>query len=186
MLTGYIPVPGLWNGKQYGEEKIPVFGYSTYRLVLENVPYHGVLGLQKGNARFSSKIYVNGQELLHDGVPAGRAADYKSGNTPQLGFFNNDSGRIEILVQVANYEYMNAGIPVSLELGKEAVMLHQHQKNNLLALAVFAILLTIALLHLIFFAVALTGGLKEYLLPLFSLFCFLIASATGNSFYNGL
>lgn len=179
MLTGYIPVPGLWNGKQYGEEKIPVFGYSTYRLVLENVPYHGVLGLQKGNARFSSKIYVNGQELLHDGVPAGRAADYKSGNTPQLGFFNNDSGRIEILVQVANYEYMNAGIPVSLELGKEAVMLHQHQKNNLLALAVFAILLTIALLHLIFFAVALTGGLKEYLLPLFSLFCFLIAIGNG-------
>ena len=179
ILTGYMAVPGLWNGKQLGEDKLPVFGYSTYRLVLDNVPYHGVLGLQKGNARFSSKIYVNGQELLHDGVPARQAKDYKSGNTPQLGFFNNDSSSIEIIIQVANYEYMNAGIPVSLELGKETVMLHQHQKNNLLALAVFAILWTIALLHLIFFAVALTGGLKEYLLPLFSMFCFLIAIGNG-------
>ncbi|MDF2845468.1 MAG: hypothetical protein K0R00_3894 [Herbinix sp.] len=178
-LNGYISVPGLWNGKVYGEKKIPVFGCSTYRLVLENIPFHGVLGLKKGNARFSSKIYVNGIELLSDGVPAYQATDYKSGNTPQIGFFNSDGGRIEILVQVANYEYMNSGIPVSLELGKESAMLHQFQKDQLYGFAVFIILFTIALLLLIFFAVAKFKGFKEYILLLFSLFCFLLA--IGNA-----
>jgi hypothetical protein len=96
-LTGYMNVPGLWNGKVFGEKELPVFGYSTYRLVLENIPYQGVLGLKKGNARFSSKIYVNGQELLTDGTPAARALDYKSGNTPQVGFFSYAGGPIEIL-----------------------------------------------------------------------------------------
>lgn len=176
---GYMTVPGLWNGKVFDKKEVPVFGYATYRLVVEDIPFHGVLGLKKGNARFSSKIYVNNQELLSDGKPAGQAADYKSGNTPQLGFFSCNSSRIEIIVQVANYEYMNSGIPVSLELGSESAMLHQFQKNNLLALAVFAILLTIALLHLIFFGVAWAGGVREYLMPLFALFCFLFAIGNG-------
>lgn len=178
-LTGYMTVPGLWNGKAFREQKIPVFGYATYRLVLENIPLQGVLGLKKGNARFSSKIYVNGRELLTDGVPAKQSKEYKSGNTPQMGFFNCEGGRIEILVQVANYEYMNSGIPVSLELGRESAMLHKHQKDQLYAFGVFIILCTIALLHLIFFVVARIRGFKEYLLLLFSMFCFLLA--IGNA-----
>ncbi len=178
-LSGYMSVPGLWNGKVFGAKKMPVFGCATYRLVLDNIPFHGVLGLKKGNARFSSKIYVNGIELLSDGVPAYQAMDYKSGNTPKIGFFNSDGGKIEILVQVANYEYMNSGIPVSLELGRESAMLHQYQKDQLLGFAVFIILCTIALLNLIFFVVARIRGFNEYLLLLFSMFCFLFAIGNG-------
>ncbi len=179
VLTGYMQVPSLWNGKVLGGEKLPVFGCATYRLVLENVPIHGVLGLKKNNARFSSKVYVNGQELISDGVPAQQAAAYRSGNTPKLGFFKSNAGKIEILVQVANYEYMNSGIPASLELGSEEAMMQNHQKNYLLTLAVFFILWTIAVLYLVFFIVARIGGVTEYLLPLFSLFCFLFA--LGNA-----
>jgi sensor histidine kinase YesM len=178
-LTGYMQVPGLWNEKKFGGRETPVFGYATYRLVLEEIPFRGMLGLKKGNARFSCRIYINGKELLSDGVPAEQASVYKSGNTPQLGLFSIEDGTVEILVQVANYEYINSGIPVSLEIGSEDDIMHSYQKNNLLSLAVFAILWTIALLHLIFFFAAWAGGYKEYLLPLFSLFCFLFA--IGNA-----
>ena len=177
--SGYMQVPSLWNGKTFYGKQLPAFGCATYRLVVENVPFDGVLGLKKGNARFSSKVYVNGHVLISDGVPARQAADYQSGNTPKLGFFKSDGGRIEILVQVANYEYMNSGIPVSLELGRQDDMLYQHQRNYLLAVAVFIVLLTIAFLFIIFFAVARIRGVTEYLLPLFSLFCFLFA--VGNA-----
>jgi two-component system, LytTR family, sensor kinase len=177
--TGYMQVPALWNGKNLYGKQLPAFGCATYRLIIENVPFEGVLGLKKGNARFSSKVFVNGHLLISDGVPAHKAADYQSGNTPKLGFFKSESGRIEILVQVANYEYMNSGIPVSLELGKQDDMLYQHQRNYLLSLAVFIVLLTIAFLFIIFFTVARIRGVTEYLLPLFSLFCFLFA--VGNA-----
>jgi sensor histidine kinase YesM len=178
-LSGYMTVPGLWNKKVLEEKQLPVFGYATYRLVLENIPFHGVLGLKKGNARFSSKIFVNGQELLSDGVPAKQVTEYKSGNTPQIGFFVCDDKRVEILVQVANYEYMNSGIPVSLKLGTEPAMLHQFQQNQLFSFSVFIILITITLLLLIFFVVARIRGFKEYLLLLFALFCLFFA--IGNA-----
>ncbi|MBN7773537.1 sensor histidine kinase [Clostridium aminobutyricum] len=179
--TGYMQVPGLWNGKIMDGETLPAFGCATYRLVLKNLTYDGTLGVKKGNARFSSKVYVNGRELLSDGVPAQQAAEYKSGNTPQLGFFNSNGGDIEILVQVANYEYINSGIPVSFELGREAAMLHQNQRIYSLSLAVFVILITIAFLYFIFFAVARWNGMNEYLMPLFSLFCILFSVGNGLS-----
>ncbi len=177
--SGFMQVPGLWNGTDMDGKQLPPFGCATYRLVINHIPASKVLGLKKGNARFSSKIFVNGHELISDGVPAYQAPDYKSGNTPKLGFFQNDSESVEIIVQVANYEYMNSGIPVSLELGREDVMLYQHQKKTMLALAVFAVLWTIAFLYLIFFVVARIKGVKEYILPLFSLFCFLFAIGNG-------
>lgn len=175
----YMQVPGLWNGKFIKGEKLQAFGCATYRLVLDHVPAREVMAMKKANARFSSKVYVNGEELISDGLPAQTSKDYRSGNTPKLGFFECDSDKIEILIQVANYEYMNSGIPVSIELGSEDVMLHQHQRDLMLALAIFAVLLTIAFLYLIFFIVARMKGVKEYILPLFSLFCALFA--IGNA-----
>lgn len=175
----FMQVPGLWNGKMIEGEKLPVFGCATYRLVLDHVPSREVMALKKENARFSSKVYVNGEELISDGLPARTSKDYRSGNTPKIGFFKNDSDKIEILVQTANYEYMNSGIPVSIELGREDVMLHQHQKDIMLALAIFAVLLAISFLYMIFFIVARIKGIKEYILPLFSLFCSLFA--IGNA-----
>ncbi|WP_349671475.1 histidine kinase [Lacrimispora sp.] len=177
----YMQVPGLWNGKFIKGEKLPAFGCATYRLVLDHVSARKVMALKKGNARFSSKVYVNGEELISDGLPAQTSKDYRSGNSPKLGFFESDSDKIEILIQVANYEYMNSGIPVSIELGSEDVMLHQHQRDLMLALAIFAVLLTIAFLYLIFFIVARMKGIKEYILPLFSLFCSLFAIGNGLS-----
>jgi len=179
VLTGYMQVPSLWNGKAPGGEKLPVFGCATYRLVLENPPCNGVFGLKKVNARFSSKVFVNGQELLSDGVPAGGAVDYEPGNTPQLGFFSSDRGNIEILVQVANYEYPNSGIPASLELGSDKALLRQHQRNYLYSMAILVILFTTAFLYLNFFVIAQFNGVKQYSMLFFSVFCILFAIANS-------
>lgn len=176
---GYMQVPSLWNGKSVQGENLPAFGCTTYRLVLENVPFHGVLGLKKANVRFSSKVYVNGQALLSDGVPARTASEYRSGNTPQLGFFEHKGGTIEIIVQAANYEYINSGIPASLELGMEEFMIIQHQQKHLASLLIFGVLCSLALLHLIFFLVTRDGVLRNPMLLLFSLFCVLFALGNG-------
>ncbi|MEO3944159.1 histidine kinase [Gorillibacterium sp. CAU 1737] len=176
---GYMQVPSLWNGKTINGQKLPTHGYATYRLVLENTPYQGMLALKKVNVRFSSRVFVNGQELLADGVPARMAAEYRSGNTPQLGFFEHKGGPIEIIVQQANYEYINSGIPASLELGLEESMLLQHQQKHLMSLLIFGLLCTLALLYLIFFLVTRDGVLRNPMLLLFSLFCVLFALGNG-------
>ncbi|MDF2511083.1 MAG: signal transduction histidine kinase, LytS [Herbinix sp.] len=182
--ASYRKVPSLWSEKQAEGTKFPAFGCATYRLVLEQVPFRGKLVLKKVNIRFSSRIYVNGRELITDGIPAQQTVNYRSGNTPQLGFFENNSDKIEIIVQVANYEYLNSGIPASLELGREDTMLEQHQRKQLAALLIFAALCMIALFHLIFFIITRDMVLRNPVFLLFSLFCFLFAWGNGLSGFS--
>lgn len=178
-LTGYLRVPSLWNGKEFNGAVLPVFGGGTYRLVLKNISYRGVLGLKKANVRFSSKVYVDGRELLEDGVPALKSADYESGNIPELGFFSYDGGDLEILVQAANYEYINSGIPTSFALGEQSVMLNLQQKSNLLGFSILITLWTVALLYFIFFITAKICKRRANALLAFTIFCFVFAIGNG-------
>ncbi|EGD46950.1 signal transduction histidine kinase, LytS [Ruminiclostridium papyrosolvens DSM 2782] len=176
---GYMKVPSLWNGKTIQGKKLPIFGCATYRLVLKNIPYMGTLALKKVNVRFSSRVFVNGQLFLSDGSPARTASEYHSSNTSQLGFFEYKGGNVEIIVQAANFEYINSGIPASFELGLEKPLMLEHQQNHLMALLVFGVLCTLALLHLIFFLVTRDGALRNPMLLLFALFCVLFALGNG-------
>lgn len=173
--TGYMTVPSLWNGKTLQGKELPVFGCATYRLVLTGIRDQGVFGLKRNNARFSSRVYVNDRELIADGVPALEASDYRSGNTPKTVFFNYADGNLEILVQVANYEYINSGIPVSIELGSKEAMLDKQRRDFIFPFSVFVILVIISVLHLVFFLVALAFGRRETMLLLFSVCCLIVA-----------
>lgn len=174
-LSGYMKVPSQWNGKNLNGISLPVYGCATYRLVLKNMPPNQVYGLKKNNIRFSSKIFVNGSTFMEDGNPSKDVANYKSGNLPQIAFFDNNGEGVEILIQVANYEYVNSGIPVSLNIGEQSAMLDTQQKNSLLEFSVFLILGTIALIYVIFFITAVLGQKKDYSLLAFALLCLILA-----------
>ncbi len=178
-LTGYMRVPSIWSGKKLNDTVLPAFGCATYRLVLKNIPHHGVLGLKKENVRLSSRVYVDGRELFSDGAPALTEAEYESGNNPQLGFYHCDRSELEIIVQAANYDYINAGIPVSFKIGEQKAMLDQQEKGNLLGFSVLVILWSIALLYLIFFMNARFFKRRAASLLSFAIFCFLFA--VGNA-----
>ena len=178
-MTGFIKVPSLWSGKGFDGEVLPAFGYATYRLVLNNLPHHGVLGLKKVNVRFSSKVYVNGHELFSDGVPGTDVTVYESGNIPQLGFYHCDGQQVEIIVQAANYEYINSGIPSAFFLGEQTEMLERHEKSQLMGFSVFVTLLTISLLYFIFFVTAKICKRRASSLLAFAIFCLIFA--VGNA-----
>ncbi len=180
VLTGYMKVPSQWNGKNLNGISLSVYGCATYRLILRNMPSNQVYGLKKNNIRFSSRIYVNGSKFMEDGNPSKDTVGYKSGNLPQIAFFDNNGGDMEILIQVANYEYVNSGIPVSINIGEQSAMLDTQQKNSLLEFSVFMMLGTIALIYFIFFMTAVLGQRKDYSLLAFAVLCLILA--VSNAF----
>ncbi len=180
VLTGYIKVPSQWNGKMLNGISLPVQGCATYRLVLKNMPSNQVYGLKKNIIRFSSRIFLNGSKFMEDGKPSKDSREYKSGNLPQLAFFDSNGGDMEILIQVANYEYVNSGIPVSIVIGEQSTMLDTQQKNSLLEFSVFIILATIALIYFIFFITAVLSQRKDYSLLAFAILCLILA--VSNAF----
>ncbi len=179
-LTGYMKIPSQWNGKKLNGNPLPAYGCATYRLLLNDIPSNQIYGLKKNNIRFSSKIFVNGVMLMEDGTPSKDAHDYKSGNLPQLAFFGNNGGGVEILIQVANYEYINSGIPVSINIGEQSAMLAAQQKNSLLEFSVFVILGSIALIYFIFFMTAVLNQRKDYSLLSFTVLC--LTLSVSNAF----
>lgn len=179
-LTGYMKVPSQWNGKVLNGISLPAYGCATYRLVLKNMPLNKVYGLKKNIIRFSSRIFLNGNKFMEDGNPSKDAGKYKSGNLPQISFFDSDGGDMEILIQVANYEYVNSGIPVSIVIGEQSTMLDMQQKNSLLEFSAFIILATIALIYFIFFMTAVLSQRKDYSLLAFAILCLILA--VSNAF----
>lgn len=176
--TNWMKVPSRWNGNLVDGQPLPAFGSATYRLVLKNAPASSAYALKKTNIRFSSAIYVNGHQLLEDGKPASTAASYRPGNVPQIGFFAA-SGDVEILVQVANFDYVNGGIPVSLYFGEQSAMMEHQQKSAAREFSMLAILSTLAMVCLVCYLVAAFYHKRDITLLLYSLICFLYAIYHG-------
>ncbi len=179
-LTGYMKVPSQWNGKVLNGISLPAYGCATYRLVLKNMPSNQVYGLKKNIIRFSSRIFLNGSKFMEDGNPSKDDGEYRSGNLPKIAFFDSNGGEMEILIQVANYEYINSGIPVSIVIGEQSTILATQQKNSLLEFCVFVILGTIALIYFIFFMTAVLSQRKDYSLLAFAVLCLILA--VSNAF----
>lgn len=177
--SAYMKVPSVWNGKIVDETPLPAHGSATYRMVLKNVPIDGIFALKKTNIRFSSAVYANGRLLFADGKPAEQAADYEPGNISQVGTFASGKGDVEIIVHVSNYDYINAGIPMSLYFGEQAAMFDFQQKSKARELSIFAILVTLALIYVICFATAAHYRIKDYNLLFFALICLLYAMYSG-------
>ncbi|PWV88466.1 signal transduction histidine kinase LytS [Paenibacillus cellulosilyticus] len=177
--TAYMKVPSNWNGKMVDGQALPSYGYATYRMVLRNVPYSGVFALKKNNIRFSSAVFVNGHKLFEDGKPSGDTEEYEPGNTPQFGLVALDKGDVEILVQVANYDYISAGIPNALSFGEQAAMIKQEEKNKTQEFGVLAILGALALIYLVCFTAAAMYRNVDYSLLIFALICALYAVYHG-------
>jgi len=167
----YMKVPSQWNGKISGGAKLPAYGTATYRMVLTDLPYSGVFALKKSNIRFASRIYVNGRELLADGLPSLDETVYQAGNRPRTGAFYAEGGNVEIIVQVANYDYINSGIVLPLLFGKEAELAGYQQKTLVREYMILAILGTLALIYVICFIAAAAYRKKDRSLLMLALIC---------------
>ncbi|MDR9857584.1 ATP-binding protein [Paenibacillus sp. VCA1] len=176
----YMQVPSRWNGKAINGKRLPAHGSATYRMVLRNVPIHGIFALKKTNIRFSSSVYVAGHKLFEDGQPSTNAAAYRPGNVPQTGLFASDQNDIEIIVQVANYDYINAGIPISIYFGDQATMIADQQKSMAREFSILAILSILSFIYFICFATTIIYNMKDYTLLLSGIICLLF------SLYHGL
>jgi len=169
-LTGYITVPGDWQS-QFSAPPVSNINYATYRLTVKILPTKLTMGLKTGSIRSAHSLIVNGMERGHNGVVATNKDDFVSYNVPYVTFFNTDNDNIEIIVQVANYNYPSAGIALPILFGNQQDIL---AKENYLArfeLILFAAIFTIGIYHLGIFLF----HKKQYTALLFGLYCIFVA-----------
>lgn len=117
---GYIKVPSPWKGK-IGNAQLSDKGVATYRLKVRLGSVNTMYGIKTTSIRMSNKIFVDGFEVGKSGYPAMSYKDgYIMANTPYVTFFNPRSNDLEIIVQVADFDYREGGIVQSIYLGKRS------------------------------------------------------------------
>ena len=168
-LTGYVVVPHLWQGNVNGTE-IQNQGVATYRLVIKVPPSQNSFGIKTEIIRITSRLMVDGLTLGGCGRPEDASALGKKApeNVPYVAYFTSRDDQVEIILQVANYAYVNGGIAVPLRFGGQEAVSALSRKIHGFELVAFGFLCSGSLYHL---GVFIFGRRREKSLLYFGLFC---------------
>ena len=174
-LTGYVSVPHLWRGSVNGTE-LRSQGSATYRILIKVPHTQHSFGIKTEIIRVTSRLFVNGLALGGSGLPdaASELGENAAENVPYAAYFTTSDDSVEIILQVANYAYVNGGIAVPIQFGSQSSILALTRKINSFELAVFGFLFSGALYHV---GVFLFGRRLERDLLYFGLFCLVFAIA---------
>ncbi|REK76842.1 histidine kinase [Paenibacillus paeoniae] len=114
----FIQVPGNWNGQSLANGvEMNGKGFGTYRLLVEGVPTDRQLAISKRYIRFADALFVDGKQLGQSGTPSADPTLYEPRNMPYTTYFFAEKPELEIVIQVANYEYRDGGILSTIEFG---------------------------------------------------------------------
>ena len=117
---GYIKVPSPWKDT-IGGIQLSDKGVATYRLKVKLGSANTMYGIKTTSIRMSNRIFVEGLDVGKSGNPAMSYKDgYIMANTPYVTSFYPKSNELEVIVQVADFDYKAGGIVQSIYLGKRA------------------------------------------------------------------
>ncbi|MBB6669843.1 ATP-binding protein [Cohnella nanjingensis] len=143
----YIKVPGAWNGKGMGS-----YGAGTYRLEVRLKPTDRLLALHKQVIRFADRTYIDGKLTGESGTPGTSRAAYEPGNVPYTVAFYEPGDRIEIVIQVANFDYPTGGIFLPLSFGLHEDVQWARQSQSILEWAGVIVLLLFSIFYFSLYA----------------------------------
>ncbi|MDI2587691.1 ATP-binding protein [Psychrobacillus sp. NEAU-3TGS] len=103
-----VEVPSLWTNYDLDGQKLSKYTSGTYRLKILLNDSPEILGIKTTNIRMSNAIYIDGQLLGSSGIPA-EDSTYIPHNIPYVSYFSPNDKELEMIVQVANFDYASGG-----------------------------------------------------------------------------
>jgi signal transduction histidine kinase len=159
----YITVPSNWADSGYS-----LAGCATYRLTIQAdaLPMKEFMILIP-EIPMSSKIFINGQERFNAGQVTADSNERFSSVRNAFVDFTSQGGNIEIVIQVSNYEWVEAGITYAITMGTSPVLLHDALTRRIYLAIFIGILVMMSTYHFILFLFR----RQDYLYLIFSLYC---------------
>ena len=166
----------LWNG-----EKIPDFGYASYRLKIVLPKRNEILKLVLNRECVAYRLFLNDSLLAENGIPAkNRKFEIPEYHNLLVDFYNTKD-TINFVYHISNFHYWKGGLLTVPIIGKNKQILENVIKINAEDYFFAGILLIFSIIVLIFYFFK----RSDYILLLFSLFGFFTLIriiSTGNTF----
>lgn len=148
----YCQVPSSWtNGANAEGLPFPAYGYATYRLTVQLPENHPRLGLFIPKIWSASMIWVN-EELVYRAGSIGTSYDYyKNKIVEELVELPESGDKLDIVVQVANFDMFIAGIVQSFQVGDYRQMLQNQSLQYTWVSMWIGVLLAMSLYHFLLY-----------------------------------
>jgi len=169
VITGFIKVPGVWNGFVTGEGAAGGDGFATYRFTVKNIPA-GSYGLKIPCMATAYKLWLNDKFIYSNGTVAADQSMVPQ-QMPTVAFFNTTGEDIVFTVQVSNYMSDKGGMWGSIYLGTAEQIIRMRIVSVGLDLLLFGSFLIMALYHFCLYAFR----RKNRFILYFGLGCFVVA-----------
>lgn len=144
-FTGYINVPGVWNGYNTGKETATGDGYATYRLAVKNLA-PGEYGLKLPAMATAYRLWINDHETASNGRVA-TGSWMVPQQMPAVAFFKTSGEDVFITVQVSNFMSDKGGIWDKILLGTEQQIIKKRIVSIAFNLMLFGSILIMAMYH---------------------------------------
>lgn len=145
--TGYIKVPGIWNGYNAGNKRLTGNGYATFRLKVKLSDHAMVWGLKLITMSSSYNLFANGELIAGNG----RVSEDKQNNIPeyksQVASFYAPSTNVEFIVQVSNFYHYKGGIWHPIKMGDIQSISQERDSRVVLEMFLFGCLFIMAIYH---------------------------------------
>ncbi len=149
----FIHVPGDWRSA-LSVNNSP-YGYGSYHLRIKVNPDNELTyGIRVSSVRTSSELYVNGRLLAKAGQPAETKKEYSAQSMPYTAIFKANTGEIDVVVQVANYDNSKLGGMVgSFKFGSDHAVHNETWFSINMQIIVCVVLMIHALYALILYVI---------------------------------
>ena len=171
---GYVAVPSAWSGR-VAATQLSDKGVATYRLRvrLDGKPIY--LGIRTASVRMSYRVFIDGTEVICSGNPAASPQEgYVAANVPYTAGFYPTNSEIDIVIQVADFDYKSGGIVQSIRLGTHAQIYGETTRNNIIGTFVSAFLFAAGTYYLLVYM----GRRRNISALYFGIYCVLLACFT--------
>ncbi|MFS0726405.1 7TM diverse intracellular signaling domain-containing protein [Paenibacillus sp. 1P07SE] len=146
--TGYIAVPGSWNGYEAEGLSLPGRGFATYRVLLALPPSEQRLALSIPGVSTAYRLWIDGEPAGGSGQVGPSAADSTAQSLPRTFAFEVQGPYTELVVQVSNFDHRFGGLWRELRVGHEADFLAAEKWNLALDLFIFGSLSIMGAYHI--------------------------------------
>jgi PAS domain S-box-containing protein len=151
--SGFIHVPGFWNGYRLEGHQLPGTGYATYRLNVLLKPTDVPLALKIEEISTAYTIYIDQKPAVSAGLAGTATATTVPRQFPAIVAFQPESDQVEILLQVSNFHHRRGGPWDLITLGSETQIRRLNEIQRSFDFFILGAIFSMAVYHLSLFAV---------------------------------
>ena len=171
--SGFVHLPGAWNGYRLNGEPLPGQGYATYRLLVRMDP-NRITSFKIPRILTAYRMWVDGQEVAAAGVVGRTFAESRPQYLTQQAFVKPGQEQTDIVIQVSNFHHRSGGILEHILAGPEDHIMSVTKTRLAYELFLFGSLMMMGIYHLVLFRYR----KNERSLLYFALYCLMIGART--------